>query len=80
MDRATGQLDRLIQNRATGTEAANERARIWRQGLEEYHDEHEEARRHMWATYFRTLARTHAALSEENERRAADLTERKDND
>ncbi len=80
VDAATGQLDALIQRRATGTEAANERARIWRQGLEEYHDEHEESRRHQWATYFKTLARNHARLAEENELRAKALIERKNNE
>ncbi len=75
---ATDQLDALIQRRATGTEAANERERIWKRGLEAHHAEHQEANRHRWVAYFKTLARNHAALAEENERRAADLVEREE--
>jgi hypothetical protein len=77
---ATDQLDRLIERRATGTEAANERERIWKRGLEAHHAEHQEANRHQWATYFKTLARNHARLAEENELRAKALIERKNNE
>ncbi len=73
MDRATDQLDRLIERRATGTEAANERERKWKRGLEAHHAEHQEANRHRWVAYFKALARNHAALAEENERRAEQL-------
>ncbi len=73
MDRASGQLDTLIERRATGTEAANERERIWRRGLEAHHAEHQEANCHQWAAYHRMLARNHARLAEANAQRAVAL-------
>ncbi len=73
LDAAGDSIDALIERRATGTEAANERERKWKRGLEAHHAEHQEANRHRWVAYFKALARNHAALAEENERRAEQL-------
>jgi hypothetical protein len=80
MDRATDQLDRLIQNRATTKEKANAEEESWKASARAFNAEHQEARRYQWVAYHRMLARNHAALAEANERRAAALTERKNNE
>ncbi len=73
LDRATGQLDTLIERRSTAKEQANAAEEGWKATVRAYNVEHEESRRHQWATYHRMLARNHAALAEENERRAEQL-------
>ncbi len=75
---ATDQLDALIQRRSTAREVANREEEGWKATTRAYNVEHEESRRHQWATYHRMLARNHAALAEANERRAAALTEREE--
>ena len=67
------EADRLTERRARGGEAARAREESWKESVRAYHAEHREARRHLWITYYRTLARNHALLAEENEARAAAL-------
>ena len=71
-------LNALIERRAANAEHADDpqaREESWKESVRAYNAEHREARRHQWASYYRTLARNHAALSERFEGKAASLTE-----
>jgi hypothetical protein len=73
LDRATGQLDTLIERRATTKEKANAEEEGWKATVRQYNRELEEARRHQRITYYRTLSRNLSRMAEDFERRAEQL-------
>lgn len=75
-DEVESGLNQLIERRSRrGEDDAQEREEGWKESVRQYNAELLETRRYQWATYFRTLARNHARLSEENNRKAAALSE-----
>ncbi len=73
MDRATDQLDTLIERRATTKEKANAAEEGWKATARAYNDEHEESRGHAWRTYWKRLAANHREIALDLERRAERL-------
>jgi hypothetical protein len=66
-------LDKLIEQRAKGSTAAADRAKLWRESAERYRQERVEARIYAWITHHRRLSAVHRVLSEEHEAQAAKL-------
>jgi hypothetical protein len=72
------EVDRIIERRAkdkSPKDAANEREARWKASEREYHDEREEARRHQWITYYRTLSRSLRTRAADFDDRASQLAQ-----
>jgi hypothetical protein len=66
-------LDKLIEQRAKGSTAAADRAKLWRESEETYRRERVEARTYAWITHHQRLSDVHRMLSEEHASKAAKL-------
>jgi hypothetical protein len=66
-------LDKLIEQRAKGSTAAADRAKLWRESEETYRQERVEARTYAWITHHQRLSDVHRMLSEEHASKAAKL-------
>jgi hypothetical protein len=66
-------LDKLIEQRARGSTAAADRAKLWRESEETYHQERVEARTYQWISHHQRLSAVHRTLSEEHASKAAKL-------
>ena len=66
-------LDKLIEQRAKNSTAAEDRARLWRESEETYRQERVEARTYAWISHHKRLSDVHRMLSEEHASKAAKL-------
>ena len=66
-------LDKLIEQRARGSTAAADRAKLWRESEETFLRERVEARTYAWITHHQRLSDVHRMLSEEHASKAAKL-------
>jgi hypothetical protein len=63
-----------------GSNAANERARIWQESAERYRQAKDEDRRTAWAEYHARLSDLHAALADDHAQQAAKLVRTEERD
>jgi hypothetical protein len=66
-------LNKLIEQRARGSTAAADRAKLWRESEETFLRERVEARTYAWITHHQRLSDVHRMLSEEHASKAAKL-------
>jgi hypothetical protein len=77
--KASAELDAFIERRAEGRDArdtANEHHEIWQRSVRVYHARDRERNRWAWIRHFDRMARNHAAIAQDYERRATELVER----
>ena len=78
LDEAERGINRLIEFRSrtpTDKEEANREEEAWKESTRAYNAERLEARRHMWATHYRTLARNLRDSAQRFEDKANQLQE-----
>jgi hypothetical protein len=73
IERVESELDRLVERRAREARDASKVEELWKESVRRDHERRRAENRAAWIAFHRGLARTHAALSESHEERAARL-------